>query len=211
MLRDIQNNAAAQVRKEFNDQNIGYYSAAELTVRDEQTGQVRFRNPDVQDERNPDYYFKSRAEMQNFIQAWNQGVDFEFRKAVNEKQRELLNEATPTARLIDFLPKWNAMDETTKAIFDDLLEGHEIRNAQGKEIGYNVNLDAVANQAAKLAKRFGTQAPANQEPEAQGTAQQASGPALDMKTGNGKSADEKEPTNIGEALKMFDKKNKGGK
>ena len=50
LLRNVQRNAAAQVRKEFDDQNIGYYSAAELTVRDEQTGQVRFRNPDVQDE-----------------------------------------------------------------------------------------------------------------------------------------------------------------
>ena len=212
LLRNIQRNAASEVRREFNEQNIGYYSAAELTVRDEQTGQVRFRNPDVQDERDPNYYFKSRSEMQQFIQAWNQGVDFEFRKAVNEKQRDLMNQAAPTARLMDFYPKWQAMDDDTKAIFDELLEGHEIRDANGKEIGYNVNLDTVAAQAAKIAKRFQSQPQQTQQAEAQASASQGNnGPALDMKTGNGSSQDEKEPTSIGEALKMLDNKNKGGK
>lgn len=212
MLRDIQSNAASQVRKEFNDQNIGYYSVAELTIRDENTGQVRFRNPDVQDERDPNYYFKSRAEMQQFVEAWNKGVDFEFRKAVNEKQRELMGQAAPTARLVDFLPKWQAMDDITRGIFDDLLEGHEIRDANGKEIGFNVDLNAVAAQAARIAKRYSNVSQAQEQGAQSATEpQKNTEPALDMKTGHGKSEDEKEPTNIGEALKMFDKKNKGGK
>lgn len=215
LLRNIQQNAASQVRKEFNEQDIGYYSAAELTVRDEQTGQIRFRNPDVQDERDPNYYFKSRTEMQNFINSWNQGVDFEFRKAVNEKQQELLQLEAPKARLFDFMPKWQAMDDATKQVFDDLLTGHEIRDASGQEIGFNVDLNAVAAQAEKIAKRF--QQPATQaqqagmQANASMRAPASSGPALDMQTGNGKSEDEKEPTNIGEALKMFDKQNRKGK
>lgn len=215
LLRNVQRNAAAQVRKEFDDQNIGYYSAAELTVRDEQTGQVRFRNPDVQDERNPDYYFKSRADMMSFIQAWNQGVDFEYRKAVNEKQQQLLMYEAPKARLVDFMPKWQAMDDVTKQVFDSLLEGHEVRDAQGREIGFNVNLDAVAAQAAKIARSFGGGVQVAQEQAGQDSgkvaAPAAGGPAMDMRTGNGKSADEKEPKTIGEALAMLDKKNKGGK
>lgn len=215
LLRNVQRNAAAQVRKEFDDQNIGYYSAAELTVRDEQTGQVRFRNPDVQDERNPDYYFKSRADMMSFIQAWNQGVDFEYRKAVNEKQQELLRYEAPKARLVDFMPKWQAMDDVTKQVFDSLLEGHEVRDAQGREIGFNVNLDAVAAQAAKIARSFGGGVQVAQEQAGQDSgkaaAPAAGGPAMDMRTGNGKAADEKEPKTIGEALAMIDKKNKGGK
>lgn len=215
LLRNVQRNAAAQVRKEFDDQNIGYYSAAELTVRDEQTGQVRFRNPDVQDERNPDYYFKSRADMMSFIQAWNQGVDFEYRKAVNEKQQQLLMYEAPKARLVDFMPKWQAMDDVTKQVFDSLLEGHEVRDASGKEIGFNVNLDAVAAQAAKIARSFGGGVQVAQEQAGQDSgkaaAPAAGGPAMDMRTGIGKSADEKEPKTIGEALAMIDKKNKGGK
>lgn len=214
ILRDIQRNAADQVRKEFNDQNIGYYSAAELTVRDEQTGQVRFRNPDVQDERDPNYYFKSRAEMQQFIQAWNQGVDFEFRKAVNEKQRELMVQETPKAALIDFIPRWQAMDPVTQSVFDSLLEGHEVTDSTGKTVGFNVNLAAVAAQAEKIAKNFGGGQVAQQQANAgsgEAASNTASGPAMDLKTGNGQASDEKEPTSIGEALKMLDKKNKGGK
>ena len=211
MLRDIQRNAATSVRKEFEQQNIGYYSAAELTVRDEQTGQVRFRNPDVQDERDPNYYFKSRAEMQQFIQAWNQGVDYEYRKAVNEKQRELLMQETPKAQLIDFIPKFQAMDPATQKVFDALLEGHEINDASGKPIGFNVNLDAVAAQAARIAKSFGGGSQNVKQANQQDSASEvpaASSPALDMHTGNGQAADEKEPTSIGEALAMLDKKNK---
>ena len=214
ILRDIQRNAADQVRKEFNDQNIGYYSAAELTVRDEQTGQVRFRNPDVQDERDPNYYFKSRAEMQQFIQAWNQGVDFEFRKAVNEKQRNLMTQEAPRAALIDFIPRWQAMDPITQNVFDSLLEGHEVTDSTGKTVGFNVNLAAVAAQAEKIAKNFGGSQVVQQQDNAstgEAAAPAASGPAMDLKTGNGQASDEKEPTSIGEALKMLDKKNKGGK
>ena len=211
MLRDIQRNAQAQVRKEFDEQNIGYYSASELTVRDEQTGQVRFRNPDVQDERDPNYYFKSRTEMQQFIQAWNQGVDYEYRKAVNEKQRELMIQETPKAQLIDFIPKFQAMDAPTQQVFDALLEGHEIRDANGKVVGFNVNLDAVAAQASRLVKSFGGAAQPAKQDDGEGKVPATGGPALDAKTGNGKSEDEVEPKNIGEALKMFDKKNKGGK
>ena len=212
LLRDVQRNAQTEVRREFKEQNIGYYSAAELTVRDEQTGQIRFRNPDVQDERDPNYYFKSRSEMQQFIDAWNRGIDFEFRKAVNEKQQELLNLEAPKARLIDFMPKWQAMDEATRNVFDTLLEGHEIRDKNGKEIGFNVNLDAVAAQAAKIAKNFRPQGQQQQQQAQQPAATSSStGPALDMQTGNGEAEDKTEPKNIGEALKMYDKKNRGGK
>lgn len=215
LLREVQQDAVQQIRKEFADQNIGYYSVGELTVRDPQTGRVMFRNPDVQDERDPNYYFNSRSEMQAFIDAWNKGVDNEFRRAVNDKQRELMQQAAPKARLAEFVPKWQAMDSATKAVFDELLEGHEIRDASGKEIGFDVNLDAVAAQAKRIASRFGGGQQAQQA--AQQVAQQAQqqgssgGPALDMPGGNGKSPDEAEPKNIGEALKMFDKRNKGGK
>jgi len=216
LLRNIQRNAANQVRREFEEQNIGYYSPAELTVRDEQTGQVRFRNPDVQDERDPNYYFKSRYELQQYCDAWNKGVDFEYRKAVNEKQRMLLQQEAPRAALIDFIPKFQAMDPATQAVFDALLEGHEVTDANGKTVGFKVNLDAVAAQAARIAKSFGggvqnvQQQPAQQD-SGGNPVPAASGPAMDIKAGNGQSEDEKEPTNIGEALKMFDKKNRGGK
>ena len=215
MLRDIQQSAKDQVRKEFNEQDIGYYSVPELTIRDEQTGEIKFRNPDVQDERNPDYYFKSRAELLQFIEAWNRGVDAEFRKAVNQKQQELMIEQAPRARLIDFIPKWQAMDPTTQQIFDELLQGHEVRDANGQEIGFNVDLNAVASQAERIAKRFQNVPTQTQDTtggsNANTEAPVSSSPALDMQTGNGKSADEKEPSTIGEALKLIDKQNKKGK
>ena len=209
-LKEIQQRAIADVRKEFDDQNIGYYYATELTVRDERTGQIRFRNPDVSDPNDPNYYFKSRTEMQQFCDSWNRGIDSEFRKAVNAKQQELIQEEAPKVRLASFIPKWNSMDQLSRNVLDELLEGHEIRNNAGQVIGFNVDLDSYGARAVKIAKTFGAQAPAQQAPE---VAQQSvsSGPALDIKTGNGKSNDPVEPKTIGEALKMVDAQNKGGK
>lgn len=210
LLREVQQNAVSQIRREFDEQNIGYYTAGELTIRDEQTGRVMFRNPDVQDERDPNYYFSSRSEMQQFIEAWNKSVDFEFRRAVNEKQQELMLQAAPKARLADFLPKWQGMSKEAKAVFDELLEGHEIRDSQGKEIGFDVNLDVVAAQAEKIASKFSGKPKAAQE-AAQNVEAEAGGPAFDIPTGNGESADAAEPKTIGEALKILDDEKTKGK
>lgn len=214
LLRKVQRNAQIEVTNEFKKDNIGYYSAAELTVRDEKTGRVRYRNPDVSDEHDPDYYFKSRSDMMDYVNSWNQGVDFEWRKAVNQKQMELLQEEAPKARLMDFFPKWQAMDDATRKILDVLLEGHEVYDKDGKEIGYNVDLNAVAAQAERIVSSAQIKQEPKQEPQQNTAADQVAssgGPALDMQTGNGKSEDGTEPTNIGEALKKFDKMNRSKK
>lgn len=216
ILQDIQRRSANDVRNEFKQQGIGYYNINELTVRDENTGQVRFRNPDVgkNDTRNPDYYFKSRADAMAFIDAWNKGVDNEWRKAVNQKQRELLEEEAPKIRLLDFAKTYNAMDDLTKNVFEQLIAPHEIRDKSGKPIGYDVDLNAKASQARTIVESFRKTAQPQPEPQQKQQAQpvkQGSGPAMDMKTGNSLGADEAEPKTLGEALKMIDKRNRSKK
>ena len=213
MLQGIQKQAVGDVRREFQDKNIGYYSMNELRVQDERTGQVRFRNPDVakDDERNPKYYFDSRKEAQDFIDSWNKDVDAEFRKAVNAKQRELLNDMAPRIRLIDFAPKFYAMDEMTRNVFEKLVAPYAIKDkATGEEIGYNVDLNQMAAVARGIVSDFRKQAP-TQEPkqqQQQRQQQQGSGPAMDMKSGNGTNHDAAEPKTLGEAIKMIDERNR---
>lgn len=211
LLRSVQQDAIDSVRREFNEQNIGYYTVGELTIRDEQTGRVMFRNPDVQDERDPNYYFNSRTEMLEFIDAWNKGVDFEFRNAVNERQQELMVQAAPKARLAEFIPRWQKMSKDVREVFDELLEGHEIRDSSGREIGFNVDLNAVANQAEKIASHFASTVKQVNTEDDGGVAVEQDSPALDMPNGNGKSEDDIEPKSIGEALKLIDKKNRKDK
>ena len=209
ILQDIQRRSASDVRDEFKQQGIDYYSINELTVRDERSGQIRFRNPDVakDDERNPDYYFKSRAEAMAFIDAWNKGVDNEFRKAVNQKQKQLVEEQSPAIRLIDFAPTYFSMSEVERNVFEQLVAPFSVKDGKGDEIGYSCDLYQMGEQAKAIAKQFAPQAPAAGQVPAAGK-QESSGPAMDMKTGTGKASDDEEPKTLGEALKMFDKKNR---
>lgn len=205
ILRGIQQQALSDVRKEFKNNGIEYCTIESLYQRDENSGRVTFKNPD--DPRNP---FNSRAEAQAWVEAFNKQIDTRFRQEVNKKQQELVGDSAPTLRLIAFAPKYQAMSQAEKEIMDDLIEGYGVRNRQGQIIGYNVDLDAVAAQAKRIAKRMKpAEAPAQQaQPQPA-----ASGPAMDMPTGSGTSNDMKEPKTLGEALKMFDaqQRNKKGK
>ena len=196
ILRGIQQQALSDVRREFKNNGIEYCTIESLYQRDENSGRVTFKNPD--DPRNP---FNSRAEAQAWVEAFNKQIDTRFRQEVNKKQQELVGDSAPMLRLISFAPKYQAMSQAEKEIMDDLIEGYGVRNRQGQIIGYNVDLDAVAAQAKRIAKRMKpAEAPA-QQAQSQPA---ASGPAMDMPTGSGTSNDMKEPKTIGEALKMFD-------
>ena len=197
-----------QVRREYKEQNIGYYSIDELYRKDENTGRVSFVNPDDPD--GPG--FSSRSECQQWINAWNQAVDNKFRQDVNAKQQELIVQELPKVRVMDFYPTYMAMDKTTQSIFDQLVDQYALKDANGETYGYNVDLNAVGKQAAGIAKMFQQQGQGQQQQQqAEPAAQQQTGgtmPAMDMKTGNGKSLDDEEPTTIQEAMRIYNKKNR---
>ena len=203
ILDRIQREALNDVRKLFSDEGIQLVSIDKLYQRDEQTGRVTFQNPD--DPRNP---FTSRAEAQQWVESMNKQINAKFRMDVNQRQQELLNEYLPQLKVLDFKPTYDAMDQVTREIFDDLVDQYSVTDRSGRVVGFNVDLSSVAKQAAKIAKRFSNQAQqAQQQEEPKDQKAQGSKPALDMKSGKSISNDEQEPKTIGEALKMFDKKN----
>ena len=201
----MQRNAVLQIRKEYKEQGIGHYSIDELYSRDENTGRVSFMNPD-----DPDHPFASRSECQQWINAWNQAVDSKFRQDVNAKQQELVIQELPKVRVMDFYPTYKAMDKTTQDIFDQLIGQYEIKDANGGTIGYNVDLNAVARQAANIVKMFPKPQEQQQQQQSEPSAQQrGSTPALDMKTGNGNNQDDEDnPKTIQEAMRIYNKKNR---
>lgn len=205
ILKEIQRNAIAAVRQDFANNKITPCTIEDIYSRDESSGRVSFKNPD-----DPTRDFASRAEAQQWVDAFNKQIDSRFRQEVNKKQQELLNNSAPILRLIDFAPKFNALDKTTQDILDDLIEPYSIVDNAGNVIGFNADLDAALVQAKKIAKRFSSLAPSEQgqgegaapDPKQEG---QASRPAMNLPTGKSKSVDEAEPKTIGEALKMYDK------
>ena len=188
------------MRQEFSKNQITPCTIEELYQRDEQTGRVTFKNPD-----DPQHDFASRAEAQAWVDAFNKQIETRFRQEINKKQRELVQQSAPQLRLIEFASTFNAMSKAEQDIMDDLIEPYAVKDARGNVVGFNVDLNAMANQARKIAARF-PQAPAANAPEDSQEAQEApSRPAMNMPTGTGQSADEAEPKSIGEALKMYDK------
>lgn len=196
-MKQVQNLALQAARKKFADNNIHEFSIDQLYEQDPNTGRVTFKNPD--DPNNP---FSSRADAQKWVDAMNKQILQAFRREVNEQQKEQMKSAAPTLRLLEFGPKYDAMDEKTQAVFNALAEPYAIKS-NGQVVGFSVDLNQLGNQAKQIAKMI----PDQQQPAAGENQQEPpqKTPPLDMKTGAGKSEDEKEPTTLGEALKMIDK------
>ena len=210
VLKNIQNQAINDVRKELKDNGIDLWTITDLRQQEldrdgNPTGKVFYRNPD-----DPDHPFTNRTDAQNFVNSINEEIQNIFRTKVNEKQQELLQKSMPTLRMMDFANTYQSMSQIEKDIFDDLVSPYAISGDNGNVIGFNVDLNSVANTAKQLAKKFGTQQqPAQQQAsDKQPNQQQNAGPAMDIKTGNGVSPDEEEPKTIGEALKLVDKRNR---
>lgn len=194
----MQNQALVQTRQMFQEKGISPWTIEDLYVKDENTGEVTFRNPD-----NPDRPFQDRYAAQQFIDAMNKQITQTFRTEVNKAQQEILKGTAPTLRLLDFGPKYDAMDANTKKVFDTMAEPYAIKDKSGQIIGFNVDLDKLAGQAKQIAKMIPDQQPQQQQ---QQQAASAKTPPMDMKSGAGKADDEVEPKSLGEALKLYDKK-----
>lgn len=214
ILTNIQQQAIREVRKDFSDNKVVPCSIEDLYQRDENTGMVTFKNPD-----NPNMDFNSRAEAQQWVDAFNKQIEMRFRQDVNKKQQELVSQSAPMLRLLEFAQRFESLDENTKFVLDDLIEPYAVKDGSGNVIGYNCDLNAMANQAQKISKRFAVPAADKGQAEAE-QKQPGSRPAMNMPTGNSDNSSEAEPKTVGEALKLYDKqqrekaakaKKKGGK
>jgi len=199
-LKGIQNQAIYNVRQKMAQDNIEMWSMEDIYERDEQTGRVTFNNPD-----DPQHPFQSRAEAQAFINAMNEEVTRYFRSEVNKEQQSLVRQQAPVLQMFDFAPVYMAMSQTEQDVFNDLIEPYAISDNSGRVIGFNTNLQAVANTARQIAKRFNATSEPQQQASSPAKAQKkGSKPALDMKTGSSQSGDDDEPKTLGEALKRYD-------
>ena len=196
LIQNIQNEAVQNVSKMFNENQISLVSIQDLYSRGED-GTVTFNNPD-----NPNKPFESRAEAQAWVDAMNAEVQRAFNENVTQETQRLYNLAAPAMQLLDFAPTYDAMDKATKEIFDSLIEPYAISN-NGQVVGFNCNLNAMAQQAMKLNSKFN--AGQQQVQPKQQQQPKAAEPAMDMKTGTGKAAEEQEPKTLEEAMAMLNK------
>ncbi len=201
LTKNVQDAAKYYANESFKQQGIGTFSLNEL-YQASQDGVVTFINPD-----NPNKPFESRAQAQEWVDAWNRQVANEYNTTVARYEQELIKEQLPSLQLIAFAPQMEKMDDITSDIFNELLEDHEVYDSNGDIVGYNVDLAATAKRASNMAKNFTTK---YESSKARANVQT---PAVDIKSsssGQGSNLS-KEPKTLGEAMQMYEQSKKGKK
>lgn len=209
--KQLQQQAMREVYDVFQKNGIkNQWSIADLYDKDEQSGRVRFRNPDVNDERDPDAYFRTRKEADDWVRSMNTQIGQQFQMEVRKKYAEIYNEQTPRFQLMQFAPIYSRLDDVTKGVLEDIVEDYAIvRN--NEVIGFSCDLGQALAQAQRIVSRLPKQQQAQQQPaqQAQQKQQQATEPAMDMQSSGGEgTGNNGEPRDINEAMAMLNAQRK---
>lgn len=202
LINDIQQQSIKDVTKMFEENDVKMWSMQELYHRDED-GTVHFDNPD-----SPGREFASRAEAQSWIESMNAEIQNAFANEVRKRQQELYKKAEPSIRLLEFAPAYDAMDDDTKAVFNELTMPYSVYDDNGNIIGFSCNLNAVANQAANIAGKFSSKTvETTSVPDKPAKKGSDDLPDMDPVTSSGAAGNEKiDPKNIEEAMAILNKR-----
>lgn len=193
--------AAQAAAKEFKEKNYRKITVMDLRTQDDR-GNVSYNDPD-----HPNRSFNSRYEAQQWVDSFNQQVDYDFKQVSSKYEKQYAEKVRPTIEMMNFISTYNKMDANTREMFDTIIEGNEIV-ANGQIVGYRCDLQAAAKQAQKAASRFVSGNTILRAAQAK----KVSRPSTDMKShgsSSGKVGDP-EPKTIEEALKLYNKQ-KGNK
>ena len=205
IIENLNKSAIAKAAKEFRDAGIREFQMKDVYERTSD-GRVIYHNPD-----DPNRPFSSRMEAQSWIDSFNGQVRSELKRRAMEIRNEDAGAVMPSLRLMDFAPSYDAMDDSVREMFDDLIEGYEVLDSNGKVIGYNCDLDKMAAKAERMASRFSQASPAKRKAKpAKTSGGETRQPSVDMRShgsgGNGKM--KREPQTLEEAMLRLRQQNK---
>lgn len=182
--RTIRDVAQAYIRKGARNTN-GVLGATindpDICKRDERDGMPRFYNPETGREFTGD---NPRAQAQEWVDSYNRELADAYNKTCAEYSKQLMDKEGGRLAVIEFAPKYRALDPVRQAMLDSLLEDYEVTDENGDVVSYSCDLDkalaAVNRQVQVIQARYGQQAAAQQPKPAE-----PSGPALDTPSTTG--------------------------
>ena len=172
-------------------------------------GTVRYYNPETGREftgPNP------RADARAWVDEYNRELADQFNAACAKVERQKMGEYEPAIQVLKFAPKYDALDDMTRGLLDDIIEPYEVKDSSGNLIGYSCDLNAALNVAKKQMARFKDYTKPEPKP--------ATGPEEDMKKGSAKGNSQPEgkfvPKSLEEAMAYLqdqevEKRNKKGR
>lgn len=148
-------------------------------------GVPRFYNPETGREFTGD---NPRRQAQEWVDDYNKELADAFNKTCQEYSQKLMDQESGRLAIIEFAPKYKALDPVRRSMFESIIEDYEVTDKDGNVVAYSCDLDktlaAVNRQVKKIQDRFARQAGTQAAPP--------SGPALDTpSTGSGKQGEER--------------------
>lgn len=143
-------------------------------------GVPRFYNPETGREFTGD---NPRRQAQEWVDDYNRELKDAFNKTCQEYSQKLMDQEGGRLAVIEFAPKYKALDPVRRSMFESIIEDYEVTDKDGNVVAYSCDLDkalaAVNRQVRVIQERFSKQASTQAAPP--------SGPALDTpSTGSGK-------------------------
>lgn len=209
LTAEINHAAMQQAVSEYQRDGVRPITMNDLYQRDQSTGRVTYINPD--DLSRP---FSSRMEAQQWIDSFNSQLRQEIQTRARAVSRELSKQMAPARRLLAFAPTFDAMNEQTREVFDDLVEGFEVRNQQGDVVGYTCDLDRMAERARRMAEKYGRRGGGSGRASGAIRREEQRKPAEDLRSHGSAAARRKdpnrEPRDINEAWQIMREQRKAG-
>ena len=141
-------------------------------------GVPRFYNPETGREFTGD---NPRRQAQEWVDDYNRELKDAFNQTCQEYSQRLLEREGGRLAIIEFAPKYKALDPVRRSMFESIIEDYEVTDNDGNVVAYSCDLDkvlsAVNRQVKVIQQRFSKQG---------GTkVSQSSGPALDTPSTSG--------------------------
>ena len=134
-------------------------------------GVPRFYNPETGREFTGD---NPRRQAQEWVDDYNKELADAFNRTCQDYSQRLLQEEGGRLAVLEFAPKYKALDPVRRSMLDSLLEDYEVTDDDGNVVSYSCDLDkalaAVNRQVAVIQRQYGKQAAKPAPP---------TGPALD--------------------------------
>lgn len=174
---EIKDKAVQVMAKEFikrgirnKNGKIGATIYDEDIYRREEDGTARFYNPETGREFTGD---NPRRQAQEWVDDYNREVAQAFNNACGKYAQKLMEEQAAPMAVLEFAPKYQALDPIRKSMFDSVIEDYEIMDDSGNVVGYSTDLNKALAMVERQVAAIQGYAKAN--PKA------PTSPAVDMK------------------------------
>lgn len=143
-----------------------------------------------------------RRQAQEWVDDYNKELARVFNNTCADYEKHLKEESAPRLAVMKFAPKYDALDDIRKGMFDNVVQDYEITDDSGKVIGYSCDLDKALSLVERQIAMIQGYAKQHQQTAAKPA---PSGPALDMKTSSGAVAagNDVPPTSLAEAMERL--------